>query len=142
MAKTVEEIADEMRAAAAEGMSSAVLAKYFAESVEIRHVPPSEFDGPVPGSVIAGTAGREVASLARAMPDAVHGESEVTVEGDDIRQRGRTTGTLADGTAIDVRTNTVFTVADSKIVALRSEMDAASAEQWGKVLAAGAEANA
>jgi hypothetical protein len=140
MPETVDEIAAAMRAAASDReKSSAVLASFFAETVEIRHVPPGAHDGPVPGSAIAGTAGREVASIGRALPDAEHGASEITVDGDDIRVRGRTTGTLADGTKIDVLSNTVFTVADGAIVALRSEMDADSAAMWGRVLAAGAE---
>jgi hypothetical protein len=139
MSKTVGEIADEMRAAAADReQSSAVLASHFAETVEIRHVPPGAHDGPVPGSAIAAVAGREVAAVGRALPDAEHGESEITVEGDDIRVRGLTAGTLADGTRIEVRSNTVFTVAEGAIVGLRSEMDVDSAAQWGKVLAAGA----
>ena len=51
--------------------------------------------------------------------------------------RVRTSGALADGTPIDVETNTVFTIADGAIVALQSDMDAGSAEAWKKVLAAG-----
>ena len=51
--------------------------------------------------------------------------------------RGRTSGTLADGTRVDVETNTLFTIADGAIVALQSDMDPSSVEAWKQVLAAG-----
>ena len=69
--------------------------------------------------------------------DAGHDEAEITVEGDAGRVRGRTSGTLPDGTTIGVRTNTLLTIADGVIVALQSDMDAPSTEAWQKVLVVG-----
>ena len=138
MTKSAADVAEEMRAVAADRTKSRdLLASLFAETVELRHVPPSPSDGPIPGRVLAAVAGGEVAALARAMPDAEHGDSEITVEGDAVRVRGRMSGTLGDLTRIDVETNTLFTIADGAIVALQSDMDAGSVESWQKVLAAG-----
>jgi ketosteroid isomerase-like protein len=138
MTASVSEVADQMRAVALDrAKSREVLAGLFAETVELRHSPPSPHDGPIPGSLIADVSKREVAALARALPDVVHEEPEITVEGDAIRVRGRTVGTLTDGTKIDVRTNTLFSVADGAIVGLQSDMDALSVSAWQKVLAAG-----
>ena len=139
MTKSVTDIAEEMRAVAEDrGKSRDLLVSLFAETVELRHVPPSPSDGPIPGSLLSDVSGREVAALARALPDAEQGDSEVTVEDDAVRVRVRTTGTLADGTPIDVVTNTLFTIADGAIVGLQSDMDPASVEAWKQVLAAGA----
>ena len=138
MTKSAADVADEMRAVVTDRTKSAdLLASLFAETVELRHVPPSPSDGPIPGSVLSAVSGGEVAALARAMPDAEHGDSEITVEGDAVRVRGRTSGTLADGTRVDVETNTLFTIADGAIVALQSDMDPSSVEAWKQVLAAG-----
>ena len=138
MTKSVTEIADEMRAVAADRAKSRdLLVSLFADTVELRHEPPRPSDGPIPGSLLGEVSGREVDALARAMPEAEHCASEVTIEGNAVRVRVRTTGTLADGTPIDVETNTRFTIADGVIVGLQSDMDAASAEAWKKVLAAG-----
>jgi len=134
----VDEIAAAMRVAGADRRrSQELLASLFADQVAIRHVPPAPTDTMVPRDVIVDVAAREVAALARALPDAEHGDADVTVEGDTVRVRSRTIGTLRDGTPIDVLTNTCFTVAGGRIVALQSEMDAASADAWRTVLAAG-----
>jgi ketosteroid isomerase-like protein len=135
---SVDEVAAAMRVAGGDRRrSQELLASLFADQVAIRHVPPAPTDSLVPRDVIVDISAREVAALARAMPDAEHGDADVTVEGDAVRVRSRTSGTLRDGTPIDVLTNTSFTVADGRIVALQSEMDAASADAWRTVLAAG-----
>jgi hypothetical protein len=137
-ASGVAEVADALRAGGADRRrTQEVLAARFADQVEIRHVPPAPTDGPVPRDLIVEVAGREVDALDRALPDASHGDAEITVEGDTVRVRSRTTGTLRDGTRIDVLTNTLFTVAGGRIVGLQSEMDADSAAAWRTVLAAG-----
>ena len=59
------------------------------------------------------------------------------MEGDAIRVRNRIAGALADGSTVELRTNTLFTVTDGAITALQSDMDAASMATWGKALAAG-----
>ena len=138
MTKSVTDIAEEMRAVAEDrGKSRDLLVSLLAETVELRHVPPSPSDGPIPASLLSDVSGREVAALARALPDAEQSDSEVTVEDDAVRVRVRTTGTLADGTPIDVVTNTLFTIADGAITSLQSDMDPASVEAWKQVLAAG-----
>jgi ketosteroid isomerase-like protein len=138
MTKSASEIAEEMRAVAHDRTKSReLLAGLFAENVELRHVPARPADGPIAGSFLAEVSRREVEALPRALNDAVHDETEITVEGDAIRVRGRTSGTLPDGTTIEVRTNTLLTIADGVIVALQSDMDAPSTEAWQKVLVVG-----
>jgi hypothetical protein len=137
MTKTVGEVADELRAARDDRFKSQrALASLLAETIDLRHEPPHPTDGPIPGRLLAEVSLREVEAVGRAMPD-VSTESDVAVEGDAIRVRGRTTGTLADGTRIDIQTHTVFTVAGGAIVALQSEMDEVSMATWGQVLMAG-----
>jgi ketosteroid isomerase-like protein len=134
----VDKVAAELRAAAGDlGANQEVLARLFADDVLLRHEPPHPSDGPIPGRLLAEVSRREVAAVARALPDADQSGSEISVEGDGVRMRGRTRDTLADGTAVDVRTNTLFTVADGRIVALLSDMDSESMVSWGTVLAAG-----
>jgi len=138
MTKSASEIAEEMRAVALDrAKSRELLASLFADNVELRHLPARPADGPIAGSFLAEVSRREVEALPRALPDAVHDEAVITVEGDAIRVLGHTSGTLPDGTTIDVRTNTLLTIANGVIVALQSDMDAASMEAWQKVLAAG-----
>jgi ketosteroid isomerase-like protein len=138
MAQSAAEVADQMRAVVNDRTKSReLLASLFAENVAIHHVPPGPNDGAIPGSRLADVSKREVEALARALPNAVQEDPEITVEGDAVRVCGRTSGTLADGTRIEVRTNTLFTVADGAIVGLESNMDADSVSAWRKVLASG-----
>jgi ketosteroid isomerase-like protein len=135
---SANDVANQLRAAAGNPIANQeALARLFADEIQLRHEPPHPSDGPIPGRLLAEMARRELAAVARALPDAEQ-DSEITVEGDGVRMRGRTRGTLADGTAVDVQTNTLFSVADGRIVGLRSDMDARSMESWGVVLAAGA----
>jgi hypothetical protein len=69
------------------------------------------------------------------LDDGTDDECHVLISG--VGFRVRTSGTLADGTRIDVETNTRFTIADGAIVGLQSDMDAGSVEAWKQVLAAG-----
>jgi ketosteroid isomerase-like protein len=137
MGTSADDIAEELRAAEGDVVKTQeVLARRFAEQIELRHVPPLESDGPIAARLFVEVAGREVAAVERALPDRVT-DGDVTVDGDVIRVQNRTQGTLSDGTSVDVRTDTRFTVADGEIVGLESNMDAASMEAWGTVLAAG-----
>jgi ketosteroid isomerase-like protein len=134
---SANDVADQLRSTAGNPIANhETLARLFAEEIELRHEPPHPSDGPIPGRLLAEMARREVEAVKRALPDAEQ-RSEITVEGDGVRVRGRTRGTLVDGTLIDVQTNTLFTVADGRIVALHSDMDARSGVAWGRVLAAG-----
>jgi ketosteroid isomerase-like protein len=134
----VNDVAGRLRDAAGDlAASQEALSGLFADEVQLRHDPPHPSDGPIPGRLLAEVSRREVAAVTRALPDAVHSDSEITVDGDGVGMRGRTRGVLPDGTEIDVRTNTLFTVADGRIVGLLSDMDPASMESWGRVLAAG-----
>lgn len=134
---SANDVADQLRAAQGNLIANQeALARLFADEVRLRHEPAHPSDGPLPGRLLAEMSRREVEAVRRALPDAEQ-SSEITVEGDGVRMRGRTRGTLADGTAIDVQTNTLFTVADGRIVELHSDMDAQSMEAWGRVLGAG-----
>ena len=138
MTKSALEIAEQMRAGAHDLVQSReVLARLFAETVELRHVPRRPSDGPISGRLLSEVARREAEAVSRALPGLIVEDPEITVEADTIRVRRRTAGTLLDGTTIDVRTNTLFSVGEGAIVALQSDMDAAGIEAWQKVLAAG-----
>ena len=138
MALSADEVAERMRAAADDPVrSQETLASLFAEQVELRHVPPSSSDGAILGALLAEVSRREVEASGRALVGPVERESEITVEGDAIRVRNLIAGALADGSTVELRTNTLFTVTDGAITALQSDMDAASMATWGKALAAG-----
>jgi hypothetical protein len=109
----------------------------YADTVELAHEPPLPSDGPVPGRVLIAPGGEEVAAVERAMPDVWLDEPEVTVEGDHIRVRNRMGGTLTEGRAVDVCTNTAYAIEGGGIVGLRSEMAPEDRELWAGVLAAG-----
>jgi hypothetical protein len=127
----------QLRAVSDDGVrSQQALALLFAETVELRHEPSHPSDGPVSGRLLGEVSRREVEAAGRALLD-LCSASEVTTEGDAIRVRGRTVGTLSDGTKVDMHTDTVFTVADGAIVGLYSDMDDASMAVWGQVLIAG-----
>lgn len=138
MRKTASEIAEEMRAVAHDQVKSReMLTGLFAESVELQHVPRSSTDGPIAGRLLAEIARRESEAVVRALPDIIHDDPEITVEAGAIRVRRRTVGTLLDGTSVDVRTDTLFSITDGEIAALQSDMDASDRDTWQRVLAAG-----
>ncbi len=138
MTRSAAEIARELVASAGDPEGSwKALTGLFAEEIELRHVPPAPTDGPIAGALLAEISAREVAALSRAMPDARHDQPEITVEGDAIRIRRRTHGLLADGTPVDLSTHTLMSIADGRVVALESDMDAESMRAWRDVLAAG-----
>ena len=137
MASSASEIADRMRAVAADRVQAQqLLASLFAESIELRHEPGLPSDGPIPGRVLAEVSRREVEAAGRAMPD-MTSETQIEVEGDGIRMQSRTTGTLADGTRVDVHTESLLTVANGEITGLRARLDETSMAAWGAVLVAG-----
>jgi len=132
------EIAEMMRAAADDRVrSSELLASLFAEEVVLSHDPSTASDARVDGRVLAEVVRNEAAAVARALPDAKHVAPEITVAGDRIRMRGGVSGTLPDGTDVAIATDTVFSIANGRIVALTSDMDASSAAAWGRLLEAG-----
>jgi len=138
MSGTVSEIAERMRAAAHDPVASVELvASLLAPSIELRHDPPGANDGQIPGHVLAETSRREVEAVSRVLPNGFERTSDITVEGDAIRVRNRVSGTLSDGSPVEVQTNTLFTVANGAIVGLRAEMDAANTERWRALLTGG-----
>jgi len=138
MTKSASEIAADMRAVAHDRVASQeLLASLFAEQVELRHVPASPNDGPIAGALLATVARREVEAMPRAFDGEVGHDTDIAVEGETIRVRGRVTGTLRDGSTVELRTNTLHTIAGGQIVALESDMDPDSLATWQRVLAAG-----
>jgi ketosteroid isomerase-like protein len=137
MADSVREIAQQLAAAADPGGSWEALTRLFAKEVELRHDPPAPTDGPISGALLAQISLHEMEALSRALPDATHDQPEITVEGNAIRIRRRTQGSLPDGTPVDFRTNTVFSIAEGRVVALQSDMDGESVRMWQRVLSAG-----
>jgi hypothetical protein len=139
MTRSIDDIADAFRAAGADrAKSSELLASLYADTVQMQHSPPGPGDGPWLATTLVALAKQEVAAVGRALPDALVHPPVVSIEGDALRIRNRIEGDLADGTRIDITTNTVFTVADGRIVGLRSEMDPTDAQTWIQVLTAGA----
>jgi hypothetical protein len=136
---SVTEIADAIRQAGSDrARSSELMASLYTESIELAHLPPRIGDGPIPSSRLVELAGQEVQAVERALPDVTVHRPTVTVEGQRIRVRGRIEGTAANGSPVVVSTNTVFTVADGRIIALCSEMDPDAVQAWARVLQAGA----
>jgi ketosteroid isomerase-like protein len=137
MAASIDEIADALRSAAGnQAKTHDVLAIYFADPVDVRHEPAGPTDGPMPKELLVRVALAETEAMGRALPDATS-ESDVSVDGDAIHVRGRTRGTLPDGTDVDFETAVVFLVADGAIVGIRSESVPGNAETMGKVFAEG-----
>jgi hypothetical protein len=137
MAQSANEIAQQLAATADPEGSWRALTRLFAKEVELRHDPPAPTDGPIPGALLAQISQREVEALSRAVPNATHDPPEITVEGNAIRIRRRTQGSLPDGTPVDLRTNTLFSIAEGRVVALQSDMDGESVRMWQRVLFAG-----
>jgi hypothetical protein len=138
-ALSIDEVAATIRRAGADrdGLRWAMSGLY-AETIELVHEPPLASDGPMPGRVLIALGGEEVAAVERAMPDVWMHEPEVTVEGEHrLRVRNRMGGTLADGTTVEVSTNTVYDIEEGRIVGLRSEMAPEDTQRWGAVLSAG-----
>ena len=139
MTKSASEYAADMRTAVAHDRvaSQELLASLFAEQVELRHVPASPNDGPIAGALLATVARREV----EAMPERSTARSDTTPTS---RSRARpytsgagSPGPLRDGSTVELRTNTLHTIAGGQIVALESDMDPDSLATWQRVLAAG-----
>jgi hypothetical protein len=138
MTTTAMEIAQAIREAGGDRKaSSELMASLYDETITLQHVPPSPSDGQIPRNLLIAVSQREVTTLQRAFPDAPVHRPEVTVEGERIRVRGRFEGTAADGTRVDIKTNTVFTVEAGRIIALSSEMDPEATLAWASVLKEG-----
>lgn len=128
-------IAEQLRTAGSN--RGELMATLYADQVDLRHVPPLATDGPIPGRLLAEVSLREVAAVEKALADRTEA-SEIAVEGEDgIRLIGRTTGTMADGTEVDVTTRVLLTVAAGRVVGLEADLDELSMASWGKVLLAG-----
>lgn len=137
-ALSIEEVAETIRQTGSDrGRLRETMNGLYAETIELTHEPRLPGDGPIPSSVLIALGGQEVAALERAMPDAWLDIPDVSVERDRIRVRNRMGGTLTDGSAVEVSTNTVYTVADGRIVGLRSEMAPEEMQRWAGVLVAG-----
>jgi hypothetical protein len=143
VSRSTAQIAEALRAAAQDrDRSSELLASLCADEVVLSHDPRGESEGAIPGRMLGGAVRSEAAAVARALPDAKHVAPEITVTGDRIRMRGTVSGSLADGTDVAIRTDTVFRISNGRIVALTANMDAASAASWARLLAAGSEKDA
>jgi hypothetical protein len=138
-AMSIDEIADSIREVGADrDRLRETMSGLYAVSIDLAHEPPLPSDGPIPSSVLIALGGAEVAAAERALKNPWLDAPEVIVEDDRrLRVRNRMGGTLADGTDVEVCTNTVYTVGDGSIIGLRSEMAPEDMERWGSVLAAG-----
>ena len=134
----IEEVAEAIRRAGSDrDRMRETMTGLYAEMVEIAHQPPQPSDGPVPAGVLIAMADREVGALSRAISEPWTDPPEVTVDGECIRVRNRMGGTLADGTDVELATNTLYTIRAGRIVGLRSEMAPEETQRWSSMLVAG-----
>ena len=133
MTESVHDIAERLRVVADDRtVFQQTLASLFAGAVQLHHEPARPTDGPIPGRLIAEVSRLETEAAGRRLSlMSLESRTEIVVDGHAVRVIGRVTGTLGDGTAIDVHTNVDFTIADGKIVGLLSDMDEASTTNWG-----------
>jgi hypothetical protein len=137
-ATSIDEIAESIRQAGADrDRLRETMSGLYADTIELAHEPPLPSDGPIPSRVLIELGGAEVAAVERALRNPWLDAPDVIVEGDRLRVRNRMGGILADGTDVEVCTNTVYTIGGGRIVGLRSEMAPEDMERWGSVLAAG-----
>jgi hypothetical protein len=135
---SASDVADRLRAVVSDPKATQqLMTSLYAEQLELRHVPPLQSDGPIASGLLVEISQREVAAAEKAFSDRPERTSDITVEGDGIRVRSLTRGQLRDGSFVEMRSNTLFTVKGGVIVGLMSDMDPASMTTWARVLSAG-----
>jgi hypothetical protein len=126
MAKTAQEIADEVVAAHDVSLEAAAdaLGSRFAEKVAIISNKELEMPGladdiesgmSAPGAVLREGRHNEIAAFRRAMDD-FHEDIDIQVDGDDLIVSYTITGTLSDGSPLKATVPAAYTVKDGEIV--------------------------
>ena len=133
MTASPEEFAERLRSGGAAAMGSLP----FADQVHLRHDPPVDSDGPIPGALLAAVSRAEADAMERALTTGLDRSVDVTVEGANLRVRSAVRGELTDGTSVDYATEVVLEVTDGTITAMEAHLDDASMAQHRAVLTAG-----
>jgi hypothetical protein len=133
-----ERIAEQLRAdLEAPSSGPPALASMFAETVELRHAPPTPTDGPVAGSLLREQTTAAEAAFSRAMPDRTLDDLRIDVEGDTIHIQGRMRGTLGNGTSVDLLRDQLLEIRDGQVVIFETRLDDRDAARTQEVLTAG-----
>ncbi len=113
------------------------LAGLFAETVALRHGSGLPSDGEIPGARLRELSIAEHAAARRALPDMMHEDVNVVVDGAFVEVRATTKGTLADGTPVRVASDIRLEVRGGKVVMLEARFAEDQMAAWAAVLAAG-----
>ncbi|GLY33016.1 nuclear transport factor 2 family protein [Kineosporia sp. NBRC 101731] len=100
-----------------------VFARYLADEIEVRHQPADPTDGVYPAKTLLEVLAQREELFTTLMPDYAE-TSRVSGDGDEITVELNLTGTLPDGTAIDVKGTDVVLVREGRIVRLTGSFDA------------------
>jgi ketosteroid isomerase-like protein len=92
------------------------LSEVAADKVEIVHVPAQPVDGHLDSATWAAAEAAVASAIRTVIPNFAVKPTEVTTEGDEIRLVSFLTGTLEDGSRLNHRVETAFTVKKDKIV--------------------------
>jgi ketosteroid isomerase-like protein len=147
MAKTAQEIADEVLAAHEVSLEAAAdaLGAYFADKVAIvsnaAHEMPSMSDDIESGTSAAGDVLREgrhneLAAFRRSMDD-FHEDIDIEVDGDDMIVSYTITGTLSDGSPLKATVPAAYTVKDGEIAQVGLRYPEGATDVLFKALAEG-----
>jgi hypothetical protein len=114
-----------------------VMSTLYAETIDLRHVPPRAADGPIEASLMRQISVADMDAVSRGLPERTFDKPSITVEGASVRIRSAIRGTLATGEAVTVNNDVLLEVGDGKIVALEAHRDEESWSNWFKILKAG-----
>jgi hypothetical protein len=109
----------------------------YAERVEIRHVPALPSDGMVHRARLLDVSTREAAAVRSAIPDQHYGEIHIDVDGDRIDVRVAISGTLITGKAVELTSDSTYTVRSGHIAGIEHRMSPKAMAGWAEVASAG-----
>lgn len=124
---TASDIASAVREALDRSYEDALLAvqPFYADEIEMRHVPPNPADGPRSAAALRADSPVELAAVRGVMPD-VHYDAVVTSTDDAVVVDGKLCGTLPGGDAYVQELQMTYDVDDGKVVRFTSAYDPAS----------------
>jgi ketosteroid isomerase-like protein len=114
-----------------------VMSSLYADTIDLRHVPPRSADGPIEASLMREISVADMDAVSRGLLERTFDPPSIKVEGDSVRIRSAMRGTLATGEAVTVNNDVLLEVRDGKIVALEAHRDDESWSNWFKILKAG-----
>ena len=114
-----------------------VLTESYAETVQVRHVPPTPGDGQVARSILLAMGNAELDAIARALPDDDARRTTITVDGDVVRMTTRVRGTLPDGSDIAYDSESELEVDERGVIAMTVHTAPDALAEHRRLLAAG-----